>query len=63
MTDLNDPRKGGVSSASLTDALGRLSTLRAYVLDLVSPTPGAYCMDELSPSGLSRFGRMFSTHR
>jgi 4-hydroxy-4-methyl-2-oxoglutarate aldolase len=40
VTDLNDPRKGGVSSASLTDALGRVSTHRAHVLDLVSPTPG-----------------------
>lgn len=40
MTDLNDPRKGGVSLASLTDALGRVSTHRAHVLDLVSPTPG-----------------------
>ncbi|WP_022887396.1 dimethylmenaquinone methyltransferase [Glaciibacter superstes] len=38
--DHNDPRKGGVSAASLTDALGRLSTHRAHVLDLVSPTPG-----------------------
>jgi hypothetical protein len=38
--DLNDPRKGCLSSASLTDALGRLSTHRAHVLDLMSPTPG-----------------------
>ena len=40
MTDINDPRKGGVSSASLTDALGRLHAHRAHILDLVSPTPG-----------------------
>lgn len=40
MTHLSDPRKSGVSSAALTDALGRLSTHRAHVLDLVSPTPG-----------------------
>ena len=40
MTDLNDPRTGSISSASLTDALGRLTTHRAHVLDLVSPTPG-----------------------
>lgn len=40
MTDSNDPRESGVSSASLTDALGRLTTQRVHVLDLVSPTPG-----------------------
>ena len=40
MTDLNDPRTGNISSASLTDALGRLTTHKAHVLDLVSPTPG-----------------------
>jgi 4-hydroxy-4-methyl-2-oxoglutarate aldolase len=40
VTDLNDPGKAGVTSASLTDALGRLSTDRAHVLDLISPTPG-----------------------
>lgn len=40
MMDHNDPWKGDVSAASLTDALGRLSTQRAHVLDLVSPTPG-----------------------
>ena len=40
MTDLNDPRTGNISSASLTDALGRLTTHTAHVLDLVSPTPG-----------------------
>lgn len=40
MTEFADPREGSVSSASLTDALGRLSTHRSHVLDLVSPTPG-----------------------
>lgn len=40
MTEPNAPRKSGVSSASLTDALGHLSTHRAHVLDLISPTPG-----------------------
>ena len=40
MTDLNDPRTGSISSASLTDALGRLTTHTAHVLDLMSPTPG-----------------------
>lgn len=29
----------GVSTAALTDALGRLTTNRAHILDLVSPTP------------------------
>lgn len=29
-----------VSTAALTDALGRLTTNRAHILDLVSPTPG-----------------------
>lgn len=29
-----------VSTAALTDALGRLTTQRAHILDLVSPTPG-----------------------
>lgn len=40
MRGFSDRRKGAVSSAALTDALGRLSTHRAHVLDLVSPTPG-----------------------
>lgn len=38
--DPNDPQEHGVSSASLTDALGRLTTQKVHVLDLVSPTPG-----------------------
>ena len=38
--DSNDAQECGVSSASLTDALGRLTTQRVHVLDLVSPTPG-----------------------
>ena len=29
-----------VSTAALTDALGRLTPHRAHILDLVSPTPG-----------------------
>ncbi|KRE67692.1 dimethylmenaquinone methyltransferase [Arthrobacter sp. Soil736] len=40
MRDFSNRRKGAVSTAALTDALGRLSTHRAHVLDLVSPTPG-----------------------
>lgn len=40
MTDSDGPQDRGVSSASLTDALGRLTTQRVHVLDLVSPTPG-----------------------
>lgn len=38
--DPSDPQEHGVSSASLTDALGRLTTQKVHVLDLVSPTPG-----------------------
>jgi 4-hydroxy-4-methyl-2-oxoglutarate aldolase len=40
VTESRNPRNSSVSTASLTDALGRLSTHRAHVLDLVSPTPG-----------------------
>jgi 4-hydroxy-4-methyl-2-oxoglutarate aldolase len=40
MTAYRDGRKGDVSTAALTDALGRLSPRRAHILDLVSPTPG-----------------------
>ena len=31
---------GGLTAASLTDAVGRLCSHRAHILDLVSPTPG-----------------------
>ena len=72
MTDLNDPRKAGVSSASLTDALGRLSTNRAHVLDLISPTPGRILRgravtirfvpfrQDVFDAQVNSFGRLFS---
>lgn len=34
------PQSPTVSTAALTDALGRLTNHRAHILDLVSPTPG-----------------------
>lgn len=40
MTRIHGPQHDKVSAASLVDALGRLSTNRAHVIDLVSPTPG-----------------------
>jgi 4-hydroxy-4-methyl-2-oxoglutarate aldolase len=38
--DLSSLRAGEVSSAALTDALGRLTMHRVHVLDLLTPTPG-----------------------
>ena len=46
MSILPDERLRSVSTASLTDALGRLVDHRAHVLDLVSPTPGRVLFGE-----------------
>lgn len=40
MTEVETPRHPVVSTASLTDALGRLTPHRVHILDLVSPTTG-----------------------
>lgn len=38
--NVNEPPSSEVSTASLTDALGRVTSSKMHVLDLVSPTPG-----------------------
>lgn len=60
-----------VSTAALTDALGRLSTHRVHVLDLVTPTPGRSLRgravtirfvpfrQDLHDAGVNNFARLF----
>lgn len=40
MVDTFKSRLKGLTAASLTDAVGRLCSHRAHILDLISPTPG-----------------------
>jgi 4-hydroxy-4-methyl-2-oxoglutarate aldolase len=40
MMDLPKSKLSGLTAASLTDAVGRLFSHRAHILDLVSPAPG-----------------------
>lgn len=40
MTTTETPSRPDVSTAALTDALGRLTSQQVHILDLVSPTPG-----------------------
>jgi len=40
MGGASEARLQGLTAASLTDAMARLSSHRAHILDLVSPTPG-----------------------
>jgi regulator of RNase E activity RraA len=64
-------RLKGLTAASLTDAVGRLCSHRAHILDLVSPTPGRVLFgraatirylpyrDDLADEAMPNFARAF----
>ena len=71
MVDAFKSKLEGLTAASLTDAVGRLCSHRAHILDLVSPTPGRVLFgraatiryvpyrEDLADEGMPSFARAF----